>query len=70
MGAPEVVFVRLQYYYYVRGSWNRGDIDVIRHGEKITYRCLPSYKMVGTNMQECDNGRWTNVVPMCKGTVE
>ena len=52
--------------HYVRGSWNTG--DMIRHGEKITYRCLQTYKMVGANMQECDNGRWTNDVPKCKGT--
>ncbi|XP_078348007.1 uncharacterized protein LOC144633094 [Oculina patagonica] len=52
--------------YYITGSWNRGDL--IRHGVKITYDCLASYTMVGANVQECDNGRWTNAVPMCKAS--
>ncbi|XP_078348020.1 uncharacterized protein LOC144633100 [Oculina patagonica] len=52
--------------FYIKGSWNRG--DMIRHGEKITYRCLPSYTMEGAKTQECDNGRWTSDVPMCRAS--
>ncbi|XP_078348103.1 sushi, von Willebrand factor type A, EGF and pentraxin domain-containing protein 1-like isoform X1 [Oculina patagonica] len=52
--------------YYNTGSWNRG--DMIRHGVKITYGCLATYTMVGANVQECDNGGWTNAVPMCKAS--
>ena len=41
--------------------------DKIKHGEKITYGCLRDYTMIGSETQECDNGRWTSDVPVCKG---
>ena len=41
--------------------------EMIKHGEKITYDCFASYTMEGSSTQECDNGRWTNDVPKCKG---
>ena len=51
--------------FYMKGQRARG--DMIKHGQKITYGCLASYTMEGANTQECDNGRWTNDRPTCKG---
>ena len=40
---------------------------MIKHGEKLTYDCPPAYTMIGSKTRECDNGRWTNDAPVCKG---
>ncbi|KAJ7383515.1 hypothetical protein OS493_027681 [Desmophyllum pertusum] len=52
--------------FYMKGMRTRG--DMITHGVQITYDCLATYTMVGANMQECDNGRWTNGRPQCKAS--
>ena len=51
--------------YVIKGPRVIG--EMIKHGEKITYDCFASYTMEGSSTQECDNGRWTNDVPKCKG---
>ena len=54
--------------YYMKGMRKEG--DMIKHGEQISYRCFRYYTMVGANMQECNNGLWTNNRPECKGSVD
>ena len=41
--------------------------DKIKHGEKIRYGCNATYTLVGNSTQECNDGRWTNSTPSCKG---
>ena len=53
--------------HYMKGM--RRVSDMIKHGEQISYRCFRDYTMVGANIQECNNGRWTNNRPECKGSV-
>ena len=52
--------------FYVKGARNKG--DKIKHGERMTYNCSGDYTLVGNNAQECNNGRWTNGIPSCKGS--
>ena len=59
MGRPE-------HGFYIKGGRNKG--DKIKHGERITYDCFGSYTLVGSNAQECNNGRWNNDRPSCKGS--
>ena len=61
MGRPE-------HGYSMKGMRRVG--DMIKHGEQISYSCLRGYTMAGANMQECNNGLWTNGRPECKGSVD
>ena len=61
-GPPEHGF----YVKDVKGARNKG--DKIKHGERITYKCSRDYTLVGNNAQECNNGRWANDIPSCKGS--
>ena len=52
--------------FYVKGFINYKD-DMIKHGERISYGCNATYALVGDSTQECNDGRWTNPRPSCKG---
>ena len=54
------------YGFSIKGAGNKG--DKIKHGERITFDCLRGHTLVGNNAQECNNGRWTNDIPSCKGS--
>ena len=51
--------------FYMKGFSNKD--DKIKHGEKIRYGCNATYTLVGNSTQECNDGRWTNSTPSCKG---
>ncbi|XP_073244349.1 sushi, von Willebrand factor type A, EGF and pentraxin domain-containing protein 1-like isoform X2 [Porites lutea] len=61
MGRPE-------HGFYIKGARKKG--DKIKHGERITYDCFRSYTLVGSNAQECNNGRWNNDRPSCKASCQ
>ncbi|CAH3171209.1 unnamed protein product, partial [Porites evermanni] len=52
--------------FYVKGFINYKD-DMIKHGERISYGCNATYALVGDSTQECNDGRWNNPRPSCKG---
>ena len=45
----------------------RAKNGMIKHREKVTYGCRQTYTMIGSKTRECDNGRWANNAPVCKG---
>ncbi|XP_067016849.1 sushi, von Willebrand factor type A, EGF and pentraxin domain-containing protein 1-like isoform X1 [Acropora muricata] len=40
---------------------------MVKHGVQIVYRCNEQYTLIGSATQECNNGRWTNARPSCRG---
>ena len=41
--------------------------DSLTEGAKAKYTCPPRYKLVGNNILTCKNGKWTGVLPHCRG---
>ena len=51
--------------FYMKGFRNKD--DMIKHGDKIRYGCNATYTLEGNSAQECNDGRWNNPRPSCKG---
>ena len=43
------------------------DPDSLTEEAKAKYTCPAHYKPVGDNILTCKNGKWTGVLPHCKG---
>lgn len=39
------------------------------HSKRISFTCLPGYKLTGSASAVCINGKWSAAVPRCKGTI-
>ena len=58
------------------GNFPRGSVEQetlrigneFQDGGMIRYKCQPQYSMVGDALLRCNNGRWSNNVPQCKGS--
>ena len=38
-----------------------------RHGRKVTFVCQAGFKLTGISSITCQDGRWSDPVPVCKG---
>lgn len=37
------------------------------HGSKVTFVCFQEFSLAGSQSTTCHDGRWSSVVPVCKG---
>lgn len=38
-----------------------------QHGEKVTFVCQPGFKLTGITSTTCNDGAWSDKVPVCRG---
>ena len=39
------------------------------HGGQVTFLCLPKYSLLGSSTMTCHDGKWSSVLPVCKGII-
>ena len=37
------------------------------HGGHVTFSCDDGFRLLGSTLIVCDNGRWSAAIPKCKG---
>jgi len=37
------------------------------HGRTVTFLCLQDFSLVGSQSMTCHDGKWSTVLPVCKG---
>ena len=40
------------------------------HGNKVTFVCPPQYSLEGSHSMTCHDGKWTSILPVCKGILK
>ena len=38
-----------------------------RHGKKVAFGCRRGFRLKGVNIITCNNGNWSNPLPVCAG---
>ena len=39
------------------------------HGGLVTFVCLKDFNLLGSQSMTCHDGKWSSVVPVCKGNL-
>ena len=39
------------------------------HGHQVTFMCLSKYSLMGSRSMTCHDGKWSSVLPVCKGII-